>query len=57
MAVTNKSFVAGAVIGMGVAGAAAAGAAVGLNWNDRPETQASAELRGGLIKASTAPIF
>jgi serine protease Do len=57
MALTNKSFLTGAIAGVGLAGAAAAGAAVGLNWDERPRATANAELQGGLIKASTAPIF
>ena len=51
MPLTRKSFIAGAVLGVGVAGAAAAG--IGLSL---PQASA-ADPAPQLIKASTAPIF
>ena len=50
MPLTRKSFIAGAVLGVGVAGAAAAGIGVGL-------PRAAADPPAQLVRASTAPIF
>lgn len=55
--IVSKNFVAGAVIGAGLAAAAAAGAVGGLQWADQTERPATLLPQGGLIKASTAPIF
>jgi serine protease Do len=57
MALSNKSFVSGALIGAGVAAAGLGGAVFGMRLDDAPQLQAQAPLQGGLIKASTAPIF
>jgi serine protease Do len=53
----SKNFVAGAVVGAGLAAAAAAGAVGGMRLGDESPRPAAALPQGGLIKASTAPIF
>ncbi len=55
MPLTRKSFIAGAVMGVGVAGAAAAGMGVGLPRAAADPAGQSASAQ--LLKASTAPIF
>ncbi len=55
MPLTRKSFIAGAVMGVGVAGAAAAGIGVGLPRAAADPAGQSASAQ--LVKASTAPIF